>query len=153
MPEVDIYIESNIRGRAESGSVIYILAYTDEGGKTATKTKKLDFTEARRHSARLKAINEAYGRLKPGCTVRLWVDDEYIKSTIESGILKKWQEAGWKNSKGKDVDAEWVQAQGNITNFKTEVFANARHSYKVWMTRELAPKEKSQKPKGEFKNV
>lgn len=145
MREVDLYIESNMSIASRTGNVMYILAYTGTSGKTADIRDTLHFEDSTMNSAVLSTINTALSRIHEPCKLRLWLDNEYIAGTIESGRISEWQRNGWKNSRGKEVDQEWVSLEGFMRNIEIEVQLKAHHSYKDWMARTIRAEENQQK--------
>lgn len=139
MKEVNIYIETSIRGpRRRAGAYGYVLeTYTAAGAATLTDIKPLPETTEAQSLAM--ALAEALGRLRASCSLKIYTQSSYIQSVLMHW-LKDWQVNGWMNKKGNEVaDAETWQKTAELLNAHLYgVVVGAAHSYQEYLQRETA---------------
>ena len=104
---------------------------------TLTATKKLE--NATENQAELIAIIEALGHMQIKCNLNIYTDNDQIPAAIKNGWVTSWQQAGWKNAKGKPVAnrAEWQKMTELLVGNEVEWHVKEHHSYRKWMESEI----------------
>lgn len=143
MKQVDIYLETSIRGpRRASGSYMYIIAVkTSKGTADCGNDGHMEDTTWNR--ATLEALKEALGRLNSPCEITIWTDCKYVASALSNKWFESWMKNGWKTAKRQNVsDSEtWQQVIELLSLHSFRVMFNEKHEYKEWMIKELERKD------------
>ena len=145
MKTVNIYTASTIRGpRRKNGYIAYVLEYKVEMLEepvTLTATKKLE--NATENQAELTAIIEALGHMQMKCNLNIYTDNDQIPAALKNGWVTSWQQAGWKNAKGKPVanQAEWQKMTELLVGNEVEWHVREHHSYRKWLLAEIKREE------------
>ena len=141
MQHVNIYTASGIRSpRAGSGTAGYILEVMTQNGP-ATLTKTAEILNATANRSELRVLNRALERLTVPCELTIYTESRYVAAGIEE--LSRWQENGWKTSRGTDVanKEEWMETaellKGHAFSVTTE-----NHEYRAWLRSEVTRKVK-----------
>lgn len=134
---VQVATYQTIKGPTKkAGAYAYILL-TEINGKTATLTNVKKIECETEHSAELKAINDALGRITKECNVLLILECEYICTAINEW-LENWAKNGWKTAKGAEIKnaREWQQLYEFKTRYSITACNNVQHEYKNWLRNE-----------------
>ena len=137
MKEVNIYVETSIRGPGiKKGKGIYILE-TKVNEKTATLNGDIEL-EASENAGELQTILKALGRLNQPCEVNIYTDSQIIETGVTQW-LEGWEKNGWKNAKGKEVANKdlWQQFRTELNKHTIVIFTRCEHEYKSWMQSEV----------------
>ncbi len=140
MREVKLYTASGIRSpRAGSGTGGYILEFMTKNGP-ATLTKTAEILNATANQSELRILNMALKRLKEKCCLTIYTESGYVAAGIEE--LSRWQENGWKTSRGTDVanKEEWLET-AELLNGHAFSVTTENHEYRAWLRSEVARKE------------
>lgn len=79
-----------------------MMVFEDSRGNAHSKTTSIKSDDTP-HRAKLKMIIELLKCLKFPCDVGIYIDDIGIKTAIEAKWYLKWQDNGYKTTKGKNV--------------------------------------------------
>lgn len=139
MPEVNIYIDTSIKGPSKrKGAYIYILEYRTGDGKIVTRDGRGILDQATENELALTAITDALKRLNKSCSVRVFTRCDHILNAMKNHWARQWQKKGWVNAKGKKVrNADlWEKV---LTELDKHIclFTDQEHSYGSWMESEL----------------
>lgn len=140
MREVNLYTASGIRSpRAGSGTAGYILEVMTQKGP-ATLTKTAEILNATANQSELRILNMALARLKEKCSLTIHTESQYVAAGIEE--LSRWQENGWKTSRGTDVanKEEWLET-AELLNGHAFSVTTENHEYRAWLRSEVTRKE------------
>lgn len=140
MQHVNIYTTSGIRSpRAGSGRVGYILEIKTKKGP-ATLTKFAEILNETANRSELRVLNRALERLTVPCELTIYTESRYVAAGIEE--LPRWQENGWKTSRGTDVanKEEW-QETAELLNGHAVSVTTENHEYRAWLRSEVTRKE------------
>lgn len=146
MPEVKIYIETDIPPMKRCrGNVIYILE-TETAKGNATATKWIPMESATQNRITLEALEEALSRISMPCYITVYTDCQYVANALRNRWILKWQQDNWKNSKGREIcDVASWQAIAQATGQHTiTVMPNKGSSYQEWMRTELRRAQREQ---------
>ena len=100
MDEVSIYIMQSLEGpRAGEGDYVYLLQ-KEGNDKTLVDFGKEETTA---HGLEVMALIAAFKRLRRPCILRIHSAHGWIQQIFNNDWMTKWQQADWKNSKGKEV--------------------------------------------------
>lgn len=145
MKQVMIYIATNAKGAYQKKAVYgYVLeCETAKGPATLTKINTMEGKT--RHQIELATLNDALGRLKRECDLKIYTDSPYLAGTWQQGWVKKWEAAGWKNSRGEDVgnQAEWQETLALLKDRTVSFCLKEPHPYRAWLERELKKAEEA----------
>lgn len=140
MQHVNIYTASGIRSpRAGNGKAGYILEMKTEK-EPVTLTKTAEILNATTNQSELRILNMALARLTKKCSLTIYTESRYVAAGIEE--LSRWQENGWKTSRGTDVanKEEW-QETAELLNGHAFSVTTENHEYRAWMRSEVTRKE------------
>ena len=140
MQHVNIYTASGIRSpRAGSGKAGYILEMKTEK-EPVTLTKTAEILNATANQSELRILNMALARLTKKCSLTIYTESRYVAAGIEE--LSRWQENGWKTSRGTDVanKEEW-QETAELLNGHAVSVTTENHEYRAWLRNEVTRKE------------
>ena len=140
MREVKLYTASGIRSpRAGNGTAGYILEVMTQKGP-ATLTKTAEILNATANQSELRILNMALARLTKKCSLTIYTESGYVAAGIEE--LARWQENGWKTSRGTDVanKEEW-QKTAELLNGHAFSVTTENHEYRAWLRSEVTRKE------------
>lgn len=138
MEKIKLYVHTDIRGnKAVAGHFIYVLEFMTKRGP-ATLTAKEEVRECTSKKAELRAINSALKRLTKPCAVFIHCENINLLAAIQNKWYRKWEEDGWKNSRGLEItDAEeWQEFSGLMKVNELLGAAKHDHSYLSWMVSE-----------------
>lgn len=129
--QVSLYTYTTIKGPGiKSGSYTYLLEYmTDKGPATLTKHGTLE--NVTEHQAHMRIFREGMERMTRPCEVMVYTDSRYLQQGVEEW-LKRWQEAGWINKKGKPVanKEEWKKIAELLGRNLISFQVGGHHSYR-----------------------
>ena len=140
MQHVNIYTASGIRSpRAGSGKAGYILEMKTEK-EPVTLTKTVELLNATANQSELRILNMALARLTKKCSLTIYTESRYVAAGIEE--LSRWQENGWKTSRGTDVanKEEWLKT-AELLNGHAFSVTTENHEYRAWLRSEVTRKE------------
>lgn len=138
MKEVNIYIETSIRGPGiKKGKGIYILE-TKVNDKTATLNGDIEL-EASENAGELQTILKALSRMNQPCKINLYTENQSMETSAIKW-LKDWEQNGWKNAKGKEVANKelWQQFREELNKHTIVIFTRCEHEYRQWLKREVS---------------
>jgi ribonuclease HI len=98
---IDTIIEhrGNPRGAGHAEAMVI---YIDRQGKKHVREVEADVENDTKNALALKIATTALRILNKPCDVDLYLENEYVKSTIKNGWLEEWQQRGWKKATGKE---------------------------------------------------
>ena len=140
MQHVNIYTASGIRSpRAGNGKAGYILEMKTEK-EPVTLTKTAEILNATANQSELRILNMALARLIKKCSLTIHTESGYVAAGIEE--LSRWQENGWKTSRGTDVanKEEWMETAELLNGHAVSV-TTENHEYRAWLRSEVTRKE------------
>lgn len=140
MQHVNIYTASGIRSpRAGNGKAGYILEMKTEK-EPVTLTKTAEILNATANQSELRILNMALARLTKKCSLTIYTESGYVAAGIEE--LSRWQENGWKTSRGTDVanKEEWLET-AELLNGHAFSVTTENHEYRAWLRSEVTRKE------------
>lgn len=140
MQHVNIYTASGIRSpRAGNGTAGYILEVMTQNGP-ATLMKTAEILNATANQSELRILNMALARLTKKCSLTIHTESGYVAAGIEE--LARWQENGWKTSRGTDVanKEEWLET-AELLNGHAFSVTTENHEYRAWLRSEVTRKE------------
>ena len=140
MQHVNIYTASGIRSpRAGNGKAGYILEMKTEK-EPVTLTKTAEILSATANQSELRILNMALARLTKKCSLTIYTESGYVAAGIEE--LSRWQENGWKTSRGTDVanKEEWLETAELLNGHALSV-TTENHEYRAWLRSEVTRKE------------
>lgn len=139
--KVSIYTYTTIRGPAKrTGAIGYLMVVeTSKGQVSRNGTESVG--ECSGNRAALLAVLYALRRLTKPCELVIYTDSAYVANGI-TGDAVKWQQAGWKNSKGEDTAnrEEWEECLRLLSGHRTEVTCGKIHEYYFWLRNETRRK-------------
>lgn len=135
MSHVNIYIKTNITGRAITGCVTWLIEMqTQKGPATLNDTFKLTGTTG--HQAEIAGLVVALTRLTAPCELSVFTGDGWLARVVNEW-LKQWSDNDWCKSDGQPVSniAELITLQQALK--RHTVTASAEHTeYTKWLTEE-----------------
>lgn len=126
MTQVDIFIKHRWHGSLRgSGEAVAVIVCTDRQGTEHLKIITTKVKDSTKERLQLQAVTKALHVLKTPCSVGIYIDNAFIRSTIENGWLKQWQRSGWRNKQGKEVkNADvWMILCPILKRHKVEIMA------------------------------
>lgn len=156
MKELNIYLESGIRGpRRRDGVVGYIIEWkTGKGPATLTKFEHLEDVSENR--AVLCGLAAALSRIKEKCILNIFTSSDYLYLGFEiEERVEKWRANGWKTANGKEVkNKDKWQETLNLLNGSLYCFRlNEKSEYSEWLARETGKRQAAVQQEGRDKNV
>lgn len=144
MKDARVYIGTSTKGpaRKKTGWYLYILE-SDAGGRTWTKEGRKEMEDVCENDLAVAALAEALSRFREPAHIVVFTTCQHILNTCRNGWLPKWQQAGWKNARGKPVNhaEEWEKILEALQESAVE-FREDRHPYSSWMATEFKTKER-----------
>lgn len=137
---VNIYIATSITGpRRGRGAYMYLLECFRSNGETVTRQQAMELEETTENELAVSALEAALGRLTTECYLTIYTDCEYIFRTIDTGLLKRWEQQEWKNAKGEPVKyvEKWSHIQYLLNAQDFHLKLKEHHGYKRWMADEI----------------
>lgn len=140
MQKATIYVETTIKGPSvKDGSYAAEIEYIRKNGEP--ETREISGTEENTTYNRttLLAIVTALGRFNRPCEIVIITSNNFIKNIVESGNLSKWEENGWKTSKGEDIKNKelWQQLRDEMKKHKIAVSVWGFHDYSEILERKM----------------
>jgi ribonuclease HI len=122
--------------RGQTGQGIYTLEVETGKGK-ADKTRIEEF-DATPNEAAVEVINRALEHVKPGWPVEIYTDSTYVANGL-GGWVQKWQQSGWKTSKGGGIaNCEgWKTMMDLLEGREYNVHLREAHSFRKWQKTQL----------------
>ncbi len=103
-PQVDIFIEQSVKGiRRQPGAYGFTMCVMTSAGP-ADRTIFGTGNNFSAHEIELVAIADALGHLTKPCDIRLHSPHGFFERIIENMWIIQWQQSGWINSKGNEVE-------------------------------------------------
>lgn len=140
MQHVNLYTASGIRSpRAGNGVAGFVLEMKTEKGPV-TFTKTAEILNATANQSELRILIMALKRLTKKCSLTIYTESGYVAAGIEE--LSRWQENGWKTSRGTDVanKEEWLET-AELLNGHAFSVTTENHEYRAWLRNEVTRKE------------
>ncbi|MBR1701917.1 MAG: hypothetical protein IJ716_08175 [Lachnospiraceae bacterium] len=137
---VNIYIATSITGpRRGRGAYMYLLECFRSNGETVTRQQAMELEGTTENELAVSALEAALGRLTTECYLTIYTDCEYIFRTIDTGLLKRWEQQEWKNAKGEPVKyvEKWSHIQYLLNAQDFHLKLKEHHGYKRWMADEI----------------
>ncbi len=102
MKQVKLYIEATYKGlRPQDGRYGYVLACETSRGLFTSAGAGREMANFQRLG--LMAALDALGRMRKPSDIMIITDCAHLVSAYMEGWLDKWQENGWKSTKGKEI--------------------------------------------------
>ncbi len=102
----------------------YTLSCTDRRGQVHTITDSgYGSKEDSMQSIEIQAHIQALGRMTKSAKLDIITDSQYVNTAFKEGWINRWQQNGWKNSKGKPV--------ANAELWKALLKGLSMHCYKI----------------------
>jgi ribonuclease HI len=123
-----------------NGRAIYTLeTQTSKGPADVTRIEEI---EATANEAAIMVINKALEHIKPGCPVEIYTESSYVANGL-GGWVQKWQQEGWKTSKGKDIANcdGWRRMMELLEGREYTVHLQEEHSFRRWMETQITRKK------------
>lgn len=138
MEEVNIYIESSIRGpRKADGGYMYILECIRDG-KAVTLEKHEWVGQATENRLCLMALSASLKRLNCPCQLKIHTSCEHIINAMQNNWVRQWQKKGWVNAKGNRVkNHELWEEVLSLLDRHLYTFDCGYHVYRNWMLEQL----------------
>lgn len=136
--QVNIYVESNIKGaKAKNGIGMYILE-AEIDGQVYTKTEKITMSDVSRNALELLVLKKALQRMTKSSEIRIFTCNDTIYGTFQNGWNLVWADTGWTNKKGDKVKnwEQWKDITELLENHTFEITRES-HSYRTWMQNNL----------------
>lgn len=132
MQKATIYTETTIKGPSvKRGSYAAEIEYIRKNGEPETREILGEEESTTYNRTTLLAITNALKRFNRPCEIEIVTSNSFIKNTVESGNLLKWQEDKWKTSKGEDVKNKelWQEFLQETKKHKITVTLWKNHAY------------------------
>ena len=123
---------------ATAGMAFVIECETSKGPATLTHTGHLE--NITRNKAEIQCLMDALKKLNRECELEIYVTSDFTAAVLNN-YLAKWEAAGWRNSRGEDVDEIYKELK-NLLNPHKFYGKTDHHAYSEWLKRE-AEKEDS----------
>ena len=67
--------------------------------------------------------------------IDIYTDSSYLTSALDLDWIHKWQQSGWKNSKGEPVKHadKWQKTLILLNGTRFYVYTNQHHEYSNWL--------------------
>lgn len=102
MKTIEIYTGTDVRGtHVKAGKICYALWTLTRRGEA--RIGKTEAAEGNENLMELLALEKALERVREPCEIHVFTRSSYVSAGWDAGWLRKWEESGWKTSKGKDV--------------------------------------------------
>lgn len=136
MQEVNLYIATTIKGPAkQNGHACYIAECED--GTTYKQIGPIHHVGDK--AAEVIVLKAGLERIEKEitepCILQLYVETKYVGDTIGGNRLPKWEQVGWKNSKGQNLanKEEWIRIKELLERHQVEVHIQEHHSFSDWI--------------------
>lgn len=136
MQQVNVYIETDSTSpRAAKRKYGYVLECMARG-QTVTR-EGFGEVNGTYNAATLEGLKEALGRIREPCEIHIHTENGYVLNMVDN-CLRKWQESGFVNGKGKPVanKEEW-EIIGNLLKKQIVKTKHGTHIYARWLKREM----------------
>lgn len=135
-PVVNVYIESHVKNG--EGDCIYVLEFLKKDGTPVTRDAIKHYTGSKL-GLDLRALIGAVSLLKTPTEVRIFTSDNLIRSSIINNSIPKWEENGWKTSKGKRVQCSglWKYLKENCWMHRYVIATSEVNTYHEWLMQQL----------------
>lgn len=137
MKKVNVYIYSGIRTiKKTDGAAGYVLSYMTKKDIEATLSNIVYLEDVTRHEAELEVLNQALSRINTkDIEIDIYTDSSYLTSALDLDWIHKWQQSGWKNSKGEPVKHadKWQKTLILLNGTRFYIYANQHHEYSNWL--------------------
>ena len=137
MKKVNVYIYSGIRTiKKTDGAAGYVLSYMTKKDIEATLSNIVYLEDVTRHDAELEVLNQALSRLNTkDIEIDIYTDSSYLTSALDLDWIHKWQQSGWKNSKGEPVKHadKWQKTLILLNGTRFYIYTNQHHEYSNWL--------------------
>lgn len=132
--EVNIYIETSIRGKKPSNGVVGFVM--EAKGATLTQFGKV--TNVNEDQSVIKALKYALKRIRQASEITIWTDNRYMTAAINADWLGTWVRNDFKTAKGKEVDSkeDWIEI-AELLKYHTAEVNDKPHEYKGWLIVEV----------------
>lgn len=102
MKFIEIYTGTSVRGpRSRPGKICYVLwTMTSKGEARIGKTEEAEGTE---NCLELLALEHALEHIRAPCEIHVYTESSFVSAGWDAGWIRKWEQSGWKTSRGKDV--------------------------------------------------
>ena len=130
---VNLYTCSTIIRPNQKKGIFLDMLEADTNGKTVQKPWYRIIADCSAQRAWLYAAVDGLYRVKPGNSVTIYTDSEYVLSGSE--WVEKWERAGWINAKGQQVRNQdlWKWYFDLIRERETLILLCKDHQYHSWM--------------------
>ena len=81
-------------------------------------------------------LNQALSRLNTkDIEIDIYTDSSYLTSALDLDWIHKWQQSGWKNSKGEPVKHadKWQKTLILLNGTRFYIYTNQHHEYSNWL--------------------
>lgn len=87
----------------------------------------------------MEALEEALSRISKPCSITVWTDCKYVENALDHDWIRKWEDNGWKSSKGKEICdvASWQEISQYTKQHTIKAMPNKGTAYQNWMQTEL----------------
>ncbi len=139
MRDVNIYIESSIKGAKRKNGIVGIVL---QAGNDDAATKSIFgiVKDVTAYEAILICLSRALGYIKQGCgKIYIHTDSGYVYQNCSTTRQIQWLESGFKTSKGEEVKykAQWQAIYRGLSGKEFEVVYNQPNSFKGWLKNEV----------------
>lgn len=151
MFKINIYTMTDIKGpRRRDGYYAYIAEMPTEKGPATWGVYPREIKDATENRAELTALTEALGTIRQSSELDIYTESAHIASVLEEGWLKKWQDNGWNNAKGKEISNRdlWQKMVELLNGNSCRVHAGEHHPYTNVMRFDLERKRKEKGREG-----
>jgi ribonuclease HI len=137
---VRIFILTNINhpGRVNIGVAMWLIEFLTAGQVPVTRQGFIHCEQTTQLELSLKALINAFTKLKEPCSVLIYCDCGTVLSSFENSWFIQWQKDGWRNSHGNPVKYPelWEMLIGKI---EPHIYAmrGGHHDYSDVMGNEI----------------
>lgn len=138
MQEVDLYIRTTAKGPSirKEAKYLYIL----KAGEAERQGSGI-INNVTENQITLSAINEALGRFKEGCLIRIYTQCEHVLNSCVNHWPEQWQKNGWIKNNSKPVkNSELWQQFMEVSRPHLIEWHQEDHEYSMWMDNEMKGK-------------
>lgn len=101
--EINIYLESSIRGPGKGRGWYGYVVEACTGEKVKKKTEDYGYLEGTANQIYLTALIEALKRFTRPSIITLYANNHYLINGFTQGWLAQWKKSGWTNLSGKEI--------------------------------------------------
>ena len=140
--ETGIYLMTTQGPRQEAGLWCYTLEAILHG-KEHPRTGYGKLFDTSENELVLAALDRALARLKGPAEVTICTGSRHLVSALANGWVDAWQQAGWRNQKGKPVAHAglWQEIVEKMDGCSGKAFLDSRHKYSPWQKFQLGKLE------------